>query len=86
MNINGHLHVHPGFSLPVSDTTGSGDAFLAGLLYKMSNSVPMEESQVYANAVGALVASKPGSCPGYTTQEIERIISNNKNVTLPSHL
>ena len=86
LNTKGDLHVHPGFSVPVSDIAGSSDAFLAGMLYKMSHSASMEESHIYANAMGALVASRPGSCPYYTTRDIEEIISNNKNVTLPSHL
>lgn len=85
LNSNGTMYEHPGFAVEVADTTGSGDAFLAGMLFKISQSVPIEESIVFAHALAALVATKPGGCPAYTVEEIEVILSNNNNVSLPSH-
>lgn len=54
----------------VADTIGSGDAFLAGFLSCQLNSCTPAYSLAYANALGALVASRPGGCPAYDPAEI----------------
>ena len=73
-NADGVLYEHPGFTVRVVDTVGSGDSFLAALLTKLSAGEPPGTALTFANATGALVASKKGACPGYHTQEIDDLI------------
>jgi fructokinase len=58
----------------VADTIGSGDAFLAGFLTCQLNSCTPAYSLAYANALGALVASRPGGCPEYDPAEITTLL------------
>lgn len=58
-------YVEPGIPVKVVDTIGSGDAFLAGFLHSMIHKRPARECLVFANALGALVASFAGGCPDY---------------------
>src|SRR5262249_40197499 len=61
----------PGFSVPVVDTTGAGDGFVAGLLVWLvergSLSGAGEQDLIaaarFANAVGALTCTKKGAIP-----------------------
>jgi fructokinase len=73
-NAGGMLYEHPGFPVRVVDTVGSGDSFLAALLTKLSAGEPPRDALRFANATGALVASRKGACPGYHTQEIDDLI------------
>ena len=73
-NAAGVLYEHPGFTIRVVDTVGSGDSFLAALLTKLSAGEPPGDALTFANATGALVASKKGACPDYHTQEIDDLI------------
>ncbi|MDO5056803.1 MAG: carbohydrate kinase [Lautropia sp.] len=65
------LYHHSGFRVRVADTVGSGDSFLAGLVYKLLNNVPPQESLNFACALGALVASHRGATPEISLQEID---------------
>jgi len=76
MLIDGAFHEHPGFIVDVADTVGSGDAFLAGLLYSFIQGVGPPEALRFASAMGALVASYSGPCPEYNRQNINAIINN----------
>ncbi|MCB0077730.1 MAG: hypothetical protein KDD73_09980 [Anaerolineales bacterium] len=60
----------PGFSVPVADTTGAGDAFAAALLSAMLREEPawhdldaLAAMGRYANAVGALTTTAHGAIP-----------------------
>ncbi|WP_282043743.1 carbohydrate kinase family protein [Winogradskyella flava] len=49
-----------GFRVEVKDTVGSGDSFLAALVYKMLNDKSWEECLQFACATGSLLATKSG--------------------------
>ena len=70
---NGHFYRHPGFKATVADTVGAGDAFLAAFIGGFLQKEPMAEILTMACATGALVASRHGANPPYTSQEIAQI-------------
>jgi len=70
----GNFYTHPGFRVEVADTVGSGDAFLAGLLFKMAQGTDPPLALEFASAMGALVASQHGPTPAYRTEDIQRIM------------
>ena len=72
--IDGSVYRHGGFKVRVQDTVGSGDAFLAGLLSRLSTGSRPAAALEYANALGALVATKRGACPDYGADEVLSII------------
>jgi fructokinase len=53
----------PGIPVRVADTVGSGDAFSAGLISAELRGWPLQRTAAFANAVGALVASRAGAMP-----------------------
>ena len=59
-----------GFPVEVADTIGSGDAFLAGFLYKMLQGEPPPHILEFACATGAYVATKQGATPDFTEKNI----------------
>ncbi len=77
---NGYI---PGFQVQAVDTTGAGDAFLAGLLYRLSLNLDrlasdclskreIEEAVRFGNAAGALTTTKRGAIPALPTlREVE---------------
>lgn len=75
INYKGEFFRHSGYLVDVEDTVGSGDSFLAAMLYKELSGAPPEEALTFASALGALVASKAGGCPDYTKEEIVRLIA-----------
>lgn len=64
---------HPGYPVTVVDTVGSGDAFLAGFIYKYLEKQSPAHILDYACALGALVATLSGGTPKYELDEIEKI-------------
>lgn len=70
---NDLFYVEPGISVSVVDTIGSGDAFLAGFLHGVIRGRPARECLVFANALGALVASYAGGAPDYEVNDILKI-------------
>jgi fructokinase len=59
----------PGRSVNVVDTVGAGDAFSAALLVKLLGGEPPAPAAQFANAIGALVATKAGATPAITAGE-----------------
>lgn len=58
---SGEWH-HPGYSVDgVVDTTGAGDAFLAGVLAGLADETGPTESLAFANAVAALATTEQGA-------------------------
>jgi fructokinase len=70
----GRFHTHPGFRVEVADTVGSGDAFLAGLLFRLAAGTDPPAALAFASAMGALIASNHGPTPVYRPEDIERIM------------
>ncbi len=66
----GRLTRAPGYSVIVCDTVGSGDAFAAGFLHGYALGWPMDRTATFANALGAVVASRAGATPNWTVDEI----------------
>lgn len=71
---DGKFYTHPGFRVEVADTVGSGDAFLAGLLFRMTEGTDPPAAIAFASAMGALVASQYGPTPAYRTEDVRRIL------------
>lgn len=69
------FYEHPGFTIKLADTIGSGDSFLAGLLAKLSHGAAIPVALEFACALGALIASYTGPCPEYDTAEIQDLIN-----------
>jgi fructokinase len=76
---NGKEFMHPGFKVIVSDTIGSGDAFLAGFLSVMQQQESVQAALNYASAVGAYVATQQGGCPAYDLNCIDSLINSNSS-------
>lgn len=52
-----------GFAVPVTDTTGAGDAFNAALAFALANNKPLLEAVRFATVAGALACTKLGVIP-----------------------
>lgn len=74
---NGEEFTHKGYKVKVADTVGSGDAFLAGLLGKLSEGDTPGNALEFASRTGAFVATKKGACPGYEPSEIYEFDARN---------
>jgi fructokinase len=60
--INGQAGHQPGFVVPVQDTTGAGDSFVAGLIHQLCRGESdAAEIVAYACAVGALTTTRSGA-------------------------
>jgi len=58
---SGVRHTQPAFPVAAIDTTGCGDAFVAGFLYAHLREAPPEACATLANALGALAATRAGA-------------------------
>ncbi len=59
----------PGYKVQVADSVGAGDAFAAALLHGLEQRWDTRRLGCFANAVGALVASRPGATPDWNINE-----------------
>ena len=75
MTTEGEFYEHPGFRVDLADTVGSGDAFLAGLLFQLANKTHPGKAIEFASAMGALIASYSGPCPDYRVEEVQKLIA-----------
>lgn len=72
--IDGSVCRVPGFPVKVADTVGAGDAFAAGFLHGLHSGWPVTRIASFANALGAVVASRPGATPRWTLEDLEATI------------
>ena len=70
---NNQIFTHPIFPIEVSDTVGSGDAFLAGFIHHFLNGEPTLNCLKLASIMGAYVATKSGATPTLILEELEEI-------------
>ncbi|HXB23069.1 MAG TPA: carbohydrate kinase [Candidatus Solibacter sp.] len=59
----------PAYPVRVIDAVGAGDAFSAAFVHGFSANWEPAEIADFANRVGAVVASRPGAIPNWTTEE-----------------
>ncbi len=65
----------PAFPVQAVDATAAGDAFNGALAVALAEGKPMRDAIVFANAAGALAATKPGAQPSLATRaEVERFL------------
>jgi fructokinase len=64
----------PGFKVEVVDTVGAGDAFSAAFLHGKAQGWDARRIGRFANAVGALVASRPGATPEWRVPECQAML------------
>lgn len=69
------FYYNKGYSVKVIDTVGSGDSFLASIVYKIATGTPPNESLAYACAMGALVAASKGANPKISEDQINKLIN-----------
>ena len=68
--------------VPVIDTTGAGDAFLAGLLHGLLQGAPVEQAMAFACACGSIVCTGAGAIePQPDAADVQRFLTDG---TLPA--
>lgn len=65
----GSVVMAPGYPVDVCDTVGAGDAFAAAFLHGYHHGWPMLKTAGFANAAGAVVASRAGATPDWSVDE-----------------
>ncbi len=65
------------YSVDIVDRVGAGDAFAAGLIYKMMNNAPGAEAIEFAAAAGALKHTVNGDYNRVSIEETERVCGGN---------
>ena len=66
---NGQITSIPTFSITPVDTTASGDAFNGALAVALARGESLPQAVRYANAAGAITATRPGAQPSLPTKE-----------------
>jgi fructokinase len=68
---------HAGYQVDPVDTTGAGDAFLAGVLYALANGESLDEVLAVADAVAALTTTENGAVDALPDREAVRAFRTN---------
>jgi fructokinase len=69
---------HSGYEADVVDTTGAGDAFVAGAIAALEDGADLEETLAFANAVGAAATTAPGAMTALPDRDAVRTIRENE--------
>lgn len=64
--------IHPGYEVETVDTTGAGDAFLAGAIAALRAGESLDEAVAFANAVAALTTTERGAVETVPTRAAVR--------------
>lgn len=78
----GYVEV-PGCKVQVADTVGAGDAFAAALLHGLDQGWDVRQCGRFANAVGALVASRTGAIPEWNLREVWPMLREKSAIRQP---
>jgi len=65
-----------GYKVKVADTVGAGDAFAAAFLHGFEQGWELNKIGRFANAAGALVASRAGANPEWSVEEVEALVAS----------
>ena len=68
-------YTHPGFDVDSVDAAGAGDAFAAGFIATRLEGGSIEDALEYANACGAMTASREGARSAPSAGEVERFLA-----------
>jgi len=66
------------FQVPVTDTTGAGDAFMGGLSYALLQGWEQERAGLFANACAALCCTRVGARAMSGLQEVNALIQSTR--------
>jgi len=77
----GELTHFVGQKVEIADTVGAGDAFSAGFLHSLGEGWPLKAAADFANAVGALVAGRPGATPDWNVDDCHEILRDSPKLT-----
>ena len=73
--LEGRRFAYPAFRVRSVDSTGAGDAFVAGLLFGLLRQMTAGEAVRFAAACGALATLKRGAIPSLPTlAAVERLL------------
>jgi ribokinase len=71
----------PAYPIRPVDTTASGDAFNGALAVALARGEGLEQAVLFANAAGALAATRPGAQPSLpSSQELKSFIQSMEEV------
>ncbi len=70
LKVHHTLYSHEGYHVTVADTVGSGDSFLAGVIFQFIDKIPHEHILDFSNKLGAFITTQKGACPLYQLNEV----------------
>jgi fructokinase len=76
---NDSVQTFAGYSVDVVDTVGAGDAFSAALLYGLDLGWPLEQVASFANALGAVIASRAGATPAWNLTDCHALMNRRQD-------
>jgi ribokinase len=82
---NGQKTLVPSFKITPVDTTASGDAFNGALAVALARGLEIAQAVKYANAAGAITATRPGAQPSLpTSKELEHFMVSSATGSNPA--
>ncbi len=73
---DGEAGYAPGFQVELADPCGAGDAFTAGFIDRLFRGKALSECCRFGNALGALVAARPGATVPVSLDEIQLFLDS----------